>query len=195
MVRYEPDQIERMGVQSGAAMIAVSARTAPKAAGVDRIRTLVLDGEDLEALASAMVSKKTSKAVPLAGFERNAEQVRASSAVVLIGVTGMPKRMEPPLNCGACGYQTCAEFVDAAQHDGEDFRGPLCVWESIDLGIALGSAAKMASDLNIDNRIMYTVGAAARELRLMEADVIVGIALVATGKNPYTFFQPATKRE
>lgn len=31
-----------------------------------------------------------------------------------------------------------------------------------DLGIAVGSAAAKAKDLCIDNRVMYTVGAAAR---------------------------------
>jgi hypothetical protein len=32
------------------------------------------------------------------------------------------------------------------------------------LGIALGSAVKLAGELNIDNRIMYTLGAAAKKI-------------------------------
>jgi len=51
--------------------------------------------------------------------------------------------------------------------------------------IALGSAAKTAGLLNIDNRIMYTIGAAARKLKLLDADVVIGFPLSVTGKSPY----------
>lgn len=190
MARFQSEEMEREAVRVAAGMMAVSARTAPKAAGIDRIQTLILDGDDLQLLASAMEEKFQSKAVPLQGFPSNAEQVRQSSAVMLIGVTGEPKRMAPPVNCGACGHNTCEEFVKSGKREGEDFRGPLCIWQSIDLGVALGSAVKMASELNVDNRIMYTVGAAARKLKLMDADLIIGISLVSIGKNPYTFYQP-----
>lgn len=190
MARFQSEEMEREAVRVAAGMMAVSARTAPKAAGIDRIQTLILDGDDLQLLASAMEEKFQSKAVPLQGFASNAEQVRQSSAVMLIGVTGEPKRMAPPVNCGACGHKRCEEFVKSGKREGEDFRGPLCIWQSIDLGVALGSAVKMASELNVDNRIMYTVGAAARKLKLMDADLIIGISLVSIGKNPYTFYQP-----
>ena len=43
-------------------------------------------------------------------------------------------------------------------------------WRSlrlIDLGIAIGSAVKTASLLNVDNRIMYRIGIAARRLNLL----------------------------
>ncbi len=190
MARFQSEEMERDAIRVAAGMMAVSARTAPKAAGIDRIQTLILDGDDLELLASTMEEKFKSKAVPLQGFPNNAEQVRQSSAVILIGATGEPKRMSPPVNCGACGCKTCEEFVKSGKREGEDFRGPLCIWQTMDLGVALGSAVKMASELNVDNRIMYTVGAAARKLKLMEADLIIGISLVSMGKNPYTFYQP-----
>jgi uncharacterized ferredoxin-like protein len=40
----------------------------------------------------------------------------------------------------------------------------------VDLGIALGSAAKVAGDLNVDSRIMRSVGETAENLKLMNAD-------------------------
>jgi len=55
----------------------------------------------------------------------------------------------------------------------------------LDLGIAIGSAVKVASDLNVDNRVMFTIGVAALALGLMDADVVIGIPLSATGKNIY----------
>ena len=55
-----------------------------------------------------------------------------------------------------------------------------------DLGIAVGAAAAKAKDLCIDNRDMYTLGAAARVSGLLDADVVFGFPLSVTGK--YIFF-------
>ena len=55
----------------------------------------------------------------------------------------------------------------------------------LDLGIALGSAVKTASLLNVDNRIMYRVGALARKMGYTQDDVVMGIPLSAQGKNIY----------
>ncbi|HDI12470.1 MAG TPA: hypothetical protein ENF63_02630, partial [Candidatus Bathyarchaeota archaeon] len=69
---------------------------------------------------------------------------------------------------------------------GQDFFGPNCIFKLLDLGIALGSAVKTASMLNIDNRIMYRVGVAAKRLGMLpEASVIMGIPLSAKGKSIY----------
>jgi uncharacterized ferredoxin-like protein len=54
----------------------------------------------------------------------------------------------------------------------------------LDLGIALCSAAKTASILNVDNRIMYRAGTAALKLELLpEATVIMGIPISVKGKS------------
>lgn len=39
--------------------------------------------------------------------------------------------------------------------------------------------------LILDDRIMYTIGAAARKLKLLHSDVIIGFPLSVTGKSPY----------
>jgi uncharacterized ferredoxin-like protein len=52
----------------------------------------------------------------------------------------------------------------------------------------------MASDLNIDNRMMYTIGAAVRELGLFDADVIIGIPLCTSGKNIHFDRETASKK-
>ncbi len=53
------------------------------------------------------------------------------------------------------------------------------------MGIALGSAVKTASMLNVDNRIMYRVGAVARAMDLVDWDFVMGIPLSVTGKSIY----------
>ena len=169
-----------------AKLLAISARTAPKGRGVDRVVTAIVTGTEKERIAMAMEAKVHQKRHPLKGFERDAGNVRKSPAVLLLGVKGtVPKNPKNPLNCGACGYAGCAEFINAEKKDGDDFTGPICIFEALDLGIALGSAVQRARDLNVDNRMMYTIGAAAKALNLLDADVIIGIPLSVTGKNIY----------
>lgn len=180
------EEAEEDAALVAAKLLAVSARTAPKGRGVDRTVTAIITGAEKEQIAKAMEAKVRQKRNPLEGFRRDADNLRKSPAVLLLGVKGtVPKNPENPLNCGACGYAGCAEFMNAEKKDGEDFTGPICIFEALDLGIALGSAVQRASDLNMDNRMMYTIGAAAKSLNLLDADIIIGIPLSTTGKNIY----------
>jgi uncharacterized ferredoxin-like protein len=86
---------------------------------------------------------------------RDSKNVRDSEAVVLLGV----------------------EFGNPTE-EWINFKAKL-----IDLGIALGSAVKVASELNVDNRIMHSAGDAAMKMGLLRADEIIGIPLSIKGKN------------
>jgi uncharacterized ferredoxin-like protein len=185
MARIDAALAQQEAVKTAACLMAAAARTAPKARGLDSVQTLIVDGKELELLAKAMEAKVEAKAHRLPTFARDAQGVRTAGAVLLIGVTGEPKNAKNPLNCGACGYGSCEGFMEATQREGEDFRGPVCVFQALDLGIALGSAAKVAGELAVDTRIMYTIGAAARALGFLQSDVIMGLPLSVTGKSPY----------
>lgn len=185
MAPINSNEAEKDGILTAAKLMAVSARTAPKGRGLDSIKTLVLhEREELEELAKAMEGVYREDPERLDFFQRNANEVRKSAVVLLIGVTGEPKRPELPLNCGACGID-CAGMAKTKKRDQGMMRGPMCHMQSIDLGIALGSAVKTASELNIDNRMMFSIGGASRRIKLMDADFVVGIPLAAMGKNPY----------
>jgi len=185
MALMSSEELENAGIRAGAAMMALAMRTAPKTRGIDALRTAVVSGPDLEILASAMEKRGKDKSTDLPIFKRDANNVRNAAAVLLVGVKREPKRMELPFNCGACGYRSCAELVASGPREGEDFTGPTCIFQAIDLGTALGSAVKLAAEMGIDNRIMYTVGAAAKGLGLLDSDIVMGIPLSATGKNPF----------
>ena len=178
-------EAEEDGILTAAKLMAVSVRTAPKTRGLDSVKTLILNKqEELEKLALTMEEMSREDPERLAFFKRNAQDVRQSSAVLVIGVTGEPKRTESPLNCGACGMD-CPAMVKAKKREKGIMRGPMCHMQSIDLGIALGVAVKAASDFGIDNRVMYSIGAAARRNRMIDVDLAIGIPFSATGKNPY----------
>jgi len=177
---------ENEGLTHAARLMLLSARTAPKSGGIDDVLTAIVLGKEKQSLADEM--DKIGEERKITGFKRDAKNVRDSAAAVLIGVRGTRSFN---LNCGACGYSTCNEFDEAEKRTGNDFMGPNCVFKALDLGIAIGSAAKIASMLNVDNRVMYRLGTAAIRLKLLpEASVIMGIPISARGKSIY-FDRPA----
>jgi uncharacterized ferredoxin-like protein len=176
--------IDADAVRSVAGLMALAARTAPKAVGIDSIKIEVLAGKEQEKLADAMVAG--AKETGFDFFRINGEQVRASDATLLIGVEGQKSL---GINCGGCGHASCVEMakaVVAGKNKGALYPGPNCVLKISDLGIAVGSAVKTAAIHNVDNRIMFSAGVAAMKLgHLKGCSVAYGIPLKATGKNIY----------
>ncbi|MEA2022226.1 MAG: DUF2148 domain-containing protein [Candidatus Caldatribacteriota bacterium] len=155
----------------------IAARTAPKSAGKDFVVVKVIYGEDLKKLAKEMFhyGKESGKR----NFDRDGNNVNNSRAVLLIGIKNAAS---VGLNCGACGFEKCSERVS---HKGVEFDGPQCAFRLLDMGIAIGSAVKTAGMMNVDNRIMYRAGVAAKNTGLIDADFVMGIPLSITGKNIY----------
>lgn len=162
-------QAEESAVLNLAYSVCAAARTAPKACGIDHIETAILTGEDKDRVADEM------RRFTLHGnfFSRDADNVDASSAVVLIGAKYETRGLGAM--CRLCGFENCA---------GCEKAGAACVFTSMDLGIALGSAVSLIADNRVDNRIMFTIGQAAARLELLgEYRLIMGIPLSASGKN------------
>jgi len=159
-----------------AELMAISARTAPKAAGKDFVVTEIIEGDDLQRLAEKMYEfgERTGKK----DFDRDGANVLNSDVMLLIG---LKNAKAVGLNCGACGFDKC---LKPNTHEGE-YKGPQCAYRLLDMGIALGSAVKTASQLNVDNRIMYRAGVVAREMGIIDSDFVMGIPLSATGKSIY----------
>ena len=152
-------------------MMLAAARTAPKACGVDQIEAIYLDGSDKLKLAASMREiGKDGRAF----FVRDAANIDACHCVVLIGISAAPRG----LNCRLCGAEDCASAKSI---------GISCAMSVNDLGIAVGSAAAVAMDHRIDNRIMFSAGMAALTLKLFSENVRIcfGIGLATTGKNVF----------
>ncbi len=175
---------ETEAVKTVAGLMALAARTAPKAVGLDSLEIVVVTGKDLEKVGAKMVAIAKENGMDF--FRINGEQVKASDALVLIGVAGTKPL---GLNCGGCGYATCnemAQAIKAAKGHATDYAGPNCVFKVSDLGIAVGSAAKTASIHNADNRIMYSAGVAAMKLGMLKGcSMAYGIPLKSSGQNIY----------
>ncbi len=165
-------------------LMAASARTAPKAGGKDFLEIVVVTNEDdLKKIADTM-KEYAPKSTNEAFWLRDASNIENSQALLLVGLT---KPVTAGYDCGGCGHQTCEEFSKNRQIQEKKmgYTGPHCVMRMMDIGVALSSAVKTASMLNIDNRIQQRVGAAARELGYIKAEVAMGTPVSISGKNIY----------
>jgi uncharacterized ferredoxin-like protein len=162
-----------------AQMMELAARTAPKTKGEDFIKIQIVTGDKLKELAEAMLKFGSERKKE--NFDRDGANVAASDALVLIG---LKNASTVGLNCGACGFESCNELERARRIDIE-FKGPICSYRFIDLGIAVGSAVKTAQIFNVDNRVMYRPGVVARWTGIVDWDYVLGIPLSATGKSPF----------
>ncbi len=188
------DQHEMMldAVRNVARLCAVTAMTAPKSGGQlflkgskPFIETVILeDRETLGRLAEWM--RGQGARLREAIWFRDADTAEKLDLVLFIGLA---KWYPPVYDCGACGYGTCAEFLVAAKKhpspeaENWQFSGPICQLRAVDLGIAVGSAAKLASMNNVDCRCQTRIAGAARHLGIINADLAVALSMSVTPKN------------
>lgn len=168
------DELEQKAIEAVAALMCAAARTAPKAKGIDNLSTLVVTGKDMQKLSAEM--RRVAKEENIGFFERDADNVDASQAIVILGQR--PVQLGIPV-CGYCGFADCADNVK---------KGGVCAMSAGDLGIAISSAAAVAGMHHIDNRIMFSIGRAALNLKLFKNDnvtIAYGIPLSVKGKSPY----------
>ena len=174
MALIKEEDVRMEEVLSVAKRMAIAARTAPKAKGVDNLEIAVLTGTELVSLANHM-TQMVQKGSPKF-FLRDAGNVMASQALFVIGTKiqtfGLP-------SCGWCGFENCAKKAKSPDTP--------CVFNTTDLGIAVGSAASVAMDNRIDNRIMFSVGKAVVDMGILgpEVKLAYGIPLSVSGKSPF----------
>lgn len=168
-------EAEKKALAQVAKLMCLAARTAPKAKGVDQVDTLILeDPEDIAKLTAGMraIAEKNESC---AFFNRDANCIeKAGGPVVIFGT----KQGNLGMNCGYCGFPTCGDLVKAEG---------ACALTAGDLGIAIGSAVSVAAQHKADNRVMFSIGKTAVELKLFDADIKIayGVPLSAHGKNPF----------
>ena len=171
---YNSEDMEMRAVLEAAARVCAAARTAPKACGIDHTHTLTLTGADKDAVADEM--ERIGSDSGAAFFIRDAGNVRAAQALVLIGIEETQRGLGAI--CGYCHHANCDE---CAAENG------VCVYDPMDVGIALGSAAATAADCRVDSRILFSAGRAALQLGIMGEKVrlIYGLPLSVSGKSPF----------
>lgn len=147
-----------------------AARTAPKGKGIDIIETIIITDGEIEQLSAKMIAMVEEHGMKF--FLRDADNILQAECIMLIGT----REQAQGLNCGHCGFATCAARSE----------GVPCALNSIDLGIAIGSACATAADCRVDTRVMFSAGLAAQRLGwLKECKMVMAIPVSASSKNPF----------
>lgn len=167
-------QAEAEAVIQTAKSMCQAARTAPKAKGMDFVHTAILTDEEKKKLADEM--DRLADVFGYQFFHRDADNLRKAQAVVLIGQENAVHGLNE--GCQFCGFKNCKTCLEA---------GGNCAYTAMDLGIAIGSAVSVATDARVDNRVMFSNGRAAMEMKLLGDRVcqMVGIPLSVSGKSPF----------
>lgn len=170
---YQSKRMEEQAALQTAARMCAAARTAPKAHGKDTLHIFVLDGDEKEALARKMeeVGEREMGGKAWSWYGRDAANVRAAQAVVLIGAERVERGVP---HCGYCGFADCAKCKAA---------GGNCAFAFVDLGIAVSSAVSAAAAEGIDCRVMFSIGKTAEEMDFAPGCAWLGIPLSISGKN------------
>ena len=188
-VGYDDIRVET--VRQVAKLMAAAAITAPKSGGqlflagkANFMETVIVEDPGARAELAAWLRARGKERRERIWF-RDAEAAEAVDAILFVGL--LPGWYPPNYDCGACGYATCAEFLHATkplrEGSGElEFAGPVCNLRDIDLGIAVGSAAKTAAIHSVDCRCQTRVAVAARKLGVITADHAVALSLSLTHK-------------
>ncbi len=150
-----------------ARLMAAAAITAPKSGGQLLLQgkhnfmeaVIVADAETRSEIAAWLRRRGAERRETI--WFRDADVADAVDAILFVGLK--PDWYPPNYDCGACGYATCAEFLHgtaALRKDSAnlEFGGPVCNLRDIDLGIAVGSAAKTAAIHSIDCRCQTRAG-------------------------------------
>jgi uncharacterized ferredoxin-like protein len=147
-----------------------AARTAPKGKGLDIIEIAAVVDDDIRVLSEK--TRELGEQNGLKFFFRDAENILAAGAVVLVGTRGETHG----LNCAHCGFPTCGEKPEATP----------CALNTVDTGIAIGSACATAADWRLDTRVMFSVGLAAQELNWLNGcRTVFAIPVSVSSKNPF----------
>jgi len=168
-------EMEARALDEVVELMALAARTAPKARGVDNLVVVAVRAKAKDQLTAEMrrIFKEDGG---LPHFERDAGNIDKSAVVLLLGQRVKPLGTIP---CGFCGYKDCEENVK---------NNGMCAISIGDLGIAIGSAVSVAAAHHADNRIMFSAGKAALNLNLfddLQVKIAYGIPLSVSGKSPF----------
>ncbi len=153
-------KVYKENIRNAALAMISRAKTAPKAKGVDNLVYYLLEKEDIKKVSEKLEELAIEKDIPF--FLRDSKNIRDLSYIVLIGTKKPTEKSYKKLKL--------EENID---------------FNSVNLGIALGSAVSVADMYGVDTRIMYTIGYAVRNMDLIKQELqdAYGIPLSVSEKN------------
>ena len=189
MARINGKDATSDAVLMAAKMAAAAAYKAPQTTGRLNLRTEIVTGEDQAPIVEFYGEIAPISPVMYFDYEtiRHFLDKGETIAILLLGTD--LTFSELGWDCGACGFESCAEFnkyAKANKSPGLLWSGPSCVWKMMDWAAACDFACAAVHQYRIDNRIMGTCGAAAAATGFLpDCSAIVGLPIGPAGENIY----------
>lgn len=152
-----------------------------------KIRTEIVTGEDMLPLIeiSGIVGEVSTFVYGDHAVAKKAYDAGTPIVELLIGVDASVSDLA--WNCGACGFDTCAEFNRYSKENkspGAFMVGPSCNWKILDHGMAVSYAAAAMSAMGTENRLQADYGGFSLLLGHLEGcTMCVGISLGPYGES------------
>jgi uncharacterized ferredoxin-like protein len=172
--------VVREYVEMAAKAVAAAARSAPHTTGRLDLVINILSQEEIRTIQRAVAER----------FGRDPEKVLIYDGMLTIGA--LLTRSDTHWDCGACGFNTCAELNRAAKAErnknpnGPRPAGPCCNWKVLDWNISVDYAAAMAAHLGLQTRVQDIQGAFVLAHGFAgEVDACTTVPLMAEKRNPF----------
>ncbi len=153
-------KVFKENIRNAALAMISRAKSAPKAKGVDNLVYYLLEKNDIKKVSKKLEDLAIEKDIPF--FLRDSKNISNLDYIVLIGLKKASDKTYKKLK------------IEDNVH-----------FDSVNLGIALGSAVSVANLYGIDTRIMYTIGYAIRNMDITKHELqdAYGIPLSISEKN------------
>lgn len=179
------EEVAEDRIMEAARAVAAAALGAPQVTGRANIRAVIVSGDDLQVFVDYLL--------PLCGPDgrlntymfgdmiavRSALEQGTPMAIVAVG--GNCFQSELAWNCGACGFETCAEFNKWSKENigpGAVGMGPSCNWKALDIGLAQAFAVSAAYQQGVTGRLHYSYGGAAMRTGVLEGcNIAAGVSV------------------
>lgn len=185
MARINGQDAAREMVMDVAKLAAAAAYRAPQLTARLELKTEIVTGEDLTPIVEFF--EAIYPVAPVMYFDYQSLKYFLDRGdpppILLLGAD--LTRSEMGWDCGACGFETCAEFnAYAKENKGQSmmFGGPSCNWKVLDFAAACDFACATVAQHRLDCRAMGTVGGAAAGVGFLPGcSVHIGIPIGPPG--------------
>lgn len=188
MAKIDGNKAANEFMLDAAKLAAAATLYAPKLANAE-IKTGIFTNEDVLPIAELLgiIGEGNSFVYGDSVCIKKAYEKGCPPVILLVGTNTLVSDLA--WNCGACGFDTCAEFNKYSSDKksaGAFYVGPSCNWKYFDLSMSICWAAAALADLNVENRVQDSVGFAAFNLGYLEGcNTVTGIVIGPARGNYY----------
>lgn len=163
MARIDGKVAAREAVLEVTKLAAAAAYRAPQLTGTMEIQVEIITDEDQDPIIEFAGTLAPISPVMAFDYETMKHFREQGSTLGCLLIGAKMDRSELGWDCGACGFESCAEFNKWSKENagpGLLWGGPSCVWKLMDWASACDYACAAANQYRMDARAMATIGAA-----------------------------------